>query len=146
MIPRRRPKASLDRALREDAAAARLRADENGEGIEGRAARATRTVVSISAKPRAAASAASAASRAGFSRQLVTWAWLAGVLRTRILPRPIIISSTFMLRTISHSLAGVQPSARRRMAGWGTLMSTNMRAIWWEEVAIASSATARFRE
>ena len=83
------------------------------------ALRATRTVVSTSAKPRSAASAASAASSAGCSRQLVTCAWLAGVRRTRILASPIIISSTFMWRMMSHSLAGVQPPAKPAHVGCG---------------------------
>ena len=107
------------------------------------ALRATRTVVSTSAKPRKAASAASAARSAGCSFQLVTWAWLAGVRRTRIFASPIIISKTFMWRIISQSLAGVQPSTSRRTVRWVMLMSTNMRAICIAGVAIASSATAR---
>lgn len=49
------------------------------------AVRATRIVVSISSKPCAAATAASAASCKGSSLALVTWAWLPGVFRGRIL-------------------------------------------------------------
>ena len=55
---------------------------------------ATPTVVSTSANPRRAASAASAARSAGWSRRLVTWAWLAGRLRRRIFRSACIISRT----------------------------------------------------
>ena len=46
---------------------------------------------------------------------------------------------------MSQSLAGVQPPASRRTSAAETLMSTNMRAICCESVAIASSATERSR-
>jgi hypothetical protein len=49
------------------------------------ALRDTRMVVSISSKPSATAVAASAASCSGSSLALVTWAWLPGVRRERIL-------------------------------------------------------------
>ena len=49
------------------------------------ALRATRMVVSISSKPKATAVAASAASCSGSSLALVTWPWLPGVWRARIL-------------------------------------------------------------
>ena len=91
---------------------------------------ATPTVVSTSAKPRRAASAASAARSAGWSRRLVTWAWLAVRFRRRIFRRACIISSTSSSPITSTSRAGVSPENRRRTSaastsGWKSLRASS---------------------
>lgn len=101
------------------------------------------TVVSVSAKPRRAASAASQAICTGLSRRLVTWHWLEGVLRSRIFCMAIIISTTFMWRSTSHSRAGVMPPASRLMTVLSTWISTSIRAISSGSMAMASSAASK---
>ena len=61
-------------------------------------------------------------------------------MRARILVMPIMISTMFSLPTTSVSLAGVRDRVMSRISSRETLMSTILRAISRESMAMAFSA------
>jgi len=70
----------------------------------------------------------------------VTWHWLEGNKRARILVSAIISSKTFILDMISVTLAGVMAVVYFTISARGTFTSQSILANFTESMAIASSA------